>query len=570
MSVIGLKKADCKNCYRCLKVCPVKSITFENDRAEIMPYECIQCGHCLEACPQNAKKLHSDKTKVLELLAGDKKVFVSLAPSFHAGFDFEDEGQVVTALLKLGFAGVDETVTGAALVSKAYAEILAEHKMDNALTTCCPAINNLVERHYPELIKYLLPVITPMVADARYIKEKYGRQNCKVVFVGPCIAKIGEKDDPMYSGDVDAVLTFEEVNEWLASKGIVVKELEPTPFVGDANGIHRSYPITDGIVGSVNHFGGCGEYDALKISGVDECIDVLKAIKNGELHNAFIEINACKGGCVYGPVVGENKRKRFQATIAIEKYAKKEDAAPLPEIGFSMKKQYIDKKHKEEMPTEEQIREILRKTGKNTPEDERNCGFCGYPTCRDKAIAVFQNKAKLAMCLPYMSELSNSMSNVILEETPNIIVAVDSDLKIVEFNQAAQDAFGLTRPEALQKYIYEVMDSTSFEAVLETGENITDNKVSYPHLNIVTQQNITYVPEHGLVIGVFKDITADEQQQEHLYKLRGETMDMAQKVIDKQMMVAQEIASLLGETTAETKVTLTKLKDMIVYDEQGE
>ena len=235
-----------------------------------------------------------------------------------------------------------------------------------------------------------------------------------------------------------------------------------------------------------------------------------------------------------------------------------------------MKKQYIDKKHKEEMPTEEQIREILRKTGKNTPEDERNCGFCGYPTCRDKAIAVFQNKAKLAMCLPYMSELSNSMSNVILEETPNMIIAVDSELKIVEFNQAAQDAFGLTRPEALQKYIYEVMDSSAFEAVLETGENITDRKVSYQHLGIVTLQNITYVPEHNLVIGVFKDITSDEQQQEHMYKLRSDTMDMAQKVIDKQMMVAQEIASLLGETTAETKVTLTKLKDMIVYDEQGE
>ena len=151
-------------------------------------------------------------------------------------------------------------------------------------------------------------------------------------------------------------------------------------------------------------------------------------------------------------------------------------------------------------------------------------------------------------------------------EEPGDARPQDGDL----LGMPAQDAFGLTRPEALQKYIYEVMDSSAFEAVLETGENITDRKVSYQHLGIVTLQNITYVPEHNLVIGVFKDITSDEQQQEHMYKLRSDTMDMAQKVIDKQMMVAQEIASLLGETTAETKVTLTKLKDMIVYDEQGE
>lgn len=570
MSVIGLKKADCKNCYRCLKVCPVKSITFENDRAEIMPYECIQCGHCLEACPQNAKKLHSDKTAVLEMLAGDKPVYVSLAPSFHAGFDFSDEGQVVSGLLKLGFAGVDETVTGAAMVSREYAAILKEKTMDNAITTCCPTINNLIERHYPELVDQMLPVVTPMIAHARYLKEKYGRQDCRVVFVGPCIAKIGEKDDPMYSGDVDAVLTFEEVTAWFDSKGIVLKELEAAPFSGDKNGIHRAYPIPDGVAGSVRHFGGPHGYDELKVSGVKECIDVLQAIGNGELHGAFIEINACKGGCVYGPVVGENKRKRFRATIDITKYAGRDTAAEVPETAFSMRKQYINKKHNEELPTEQQIRDILKKIGKQSPEDERNCGFCGYNSCREKAIAVFQNKAKLNMCLPYMSELSNSMSNVVLQETPNCIIAVDGELKICEFNQAAENAFAITRADALKKYIYEIIDSSAFEAVLETGENITDKKVAYPNLGLVTLQNITFVAEHNIVIGVFKDITTDEQQQEHLFQLRSETMEMAQKVIDKQMMVAQEIASLLGETTAETKVTLTKLKDMIVYDEQGE
>ena len=239
---------------------------------------------------------------------------------------------------------------------------------------------------------------------------------------------------------------------------------------------------------------------------------------------------------------------------------------PELETSVSFRKKFIDNSAKPELPDEETIRSILRKIGKETPDQELNCGFCGYPSCREKAIAVYQNKAQLYMCLPYMSEMSQSMSNVILGKTPNIIIAVDSEMKILEFNAAAEEVFGVSRSNALKKYLYEFIDTSDFEFVVQSHDSISDKKVSYPEYHIITEQTITFVPGQDIVIGVFKDITAEQEQDEKMYQLKVDTIDMAQKVIDKQMVVAQEIASLLGETTAETKVTLTKLKDMIIYN----
>ena len=568
MSVISLKKSDCKNCYKCLKVCPVKSITFENDQAEIMPHECILCGKCLEACPQNAKTIHSEIDTVQQFIDSGAKVVVSLAPSFIGSFDYKEPGQVVTALKCLGFTEVRETAEGAALVTDAYNRFLESNPQGTLLTTCCPTVNNLVERYFPELIPHMFPVLTPMIAHGRLIKEQYG-SDAKVVFIGPCIAKKAEATDVMHDREIDAVLTFDEVNKWIESKGIDLKQLEPSSFGGNSAGINRMYPITDGVLASMRENGSLDGYNVMTIDGVEECIDLMKALKEQEMERTIIEINACEGGCINGPVVHGDKGKRFQANIDIKNYVK-ENGVKYPQIetAISMDKKFIDKTRKADIPSEVTIRSILSKIGKDSPEQERNCGFCGYPSCRDKAIAVYQKKAKLYMCLPYMSEMSQSLSNIILAETPNVIIAVDSEMKICELNIAAEKAFQTTRSKAIGHYLFEFIDSSYFELVLETHENIIDKKVEYPHYNLVTLQNITYVPAQKIVIGIFKDITQEEQKEEKMYQLRVDTVDMAQKVIDNQMRVAQQIASLLGETTAETKVTLTKLKDMIVYDDE--
>ena len=205
-------------------------------------------------------------------------------------------------------------------------------------------------------------------------------------------------------------------------------------------------------------------------------------------------------------------------------------------------------------------------TNKTRPEDELNCGACGYPTCRDKAIAVFQHKAEVSMCIPFMHEKAESMSNLVMETSPNIVLIVNQDMKIMEYSDVGERYFGKTRAEALEMYLYEFIDPSDFQWVFETHQNIHGKRVSYPEYHLSTLQNIVYIEKENAVLATFIDITKEEEQAREDYEKNLETIDLAQKVIHKQMMVAQEIAGLLGETTAETKTTLTKLCKSLLDD----
>ena len=566
MSVIGLKKANCKNCYKCLKVCPVKSIRVVNEQAQIIDDDCLLCGTCLASCPQNAKTLTSSLDQVKEMVAAGEKVAVSLAPSFLGSFSLEKPGQMAAALKKLGFCAVSETAQGAAYVTAQYHDLMVENKMKNIITTCCPSINRLIELYHPEVVGYMAPVVSPMIASARLIKQALGK-GVKVVFVGPCIAKIDEAADIRHDTDVDAVLTFEDIEQWFREEGIVPSQCEDASFLNANSKILRMYPVTSGILESLKARGDCDHYRMLTVDGIQECIDLFSSMAKGELDHCFVEVNACKGGCVNGPAKTRGEETRFRAALDVENYAREDaDAYPAVDEEIPMGKRFFDRSRHEKLPDEDTIRSILTKIGKESPEQELNCGACGYNSCREKAIAVYLNKAELTMCVPYMKERAESLSNYVLSETPNITIMVDDEMNIIEFNKAAEECFKISRREALEKGLFELIDSSDFQFVLETKQPITNKKVHYKEYGITTEQSIIYIDKQNIVMGIFKDITKEEREQENLYDLRVETMEMAQKVIDKQMVAAQQIASLLGETTAETKVTLTKLKNMIVFD----
>lgn len=566
MSVIGLKKANCKNCYKCLKVCPVKSIRVVNEQAQIIDDDCLLCGTCLANCPQNAKTLTSSLDQVKEMLASGEKVAVSLAPSFLGSFSLEKPGQMAAALKKLGFCAVSETAQGAAYVTAQYHDLMVENKMKNIITTCCPSINRLIELYHPEVVEYMAPVVSPMIASARLIKQALGK-GVKVVFVGPCIAKIDEAADIRHDTDVDTVLTFEDIEQWFREEGIVPGQCEDASFLNASSKILRMYPVTSGILESLKARGDCNNYRMITVDGIQECIALFSSMAKGELDHCFVEVNACKGGCVNGPAKTKGEETRFRAALDVENYAR-EDAGDYPAVDeeIPMGKRFFDRSRHEKLPDEDTIRSILAKIGKESPEQELNCGACGYNSCREKAIAVYLNKAELTMCVPYMKERAESLSNYVLSETPNITIMVDDEMNIIEFNKAAEECFKISRREALEKGLFELIDSSDFQFVLETKQPITNKKVHYKEYGITTEQSIIYIDKQNIVMGIFKDITKEEREQENLYDLRVETMEMAQKVIDKQMVAAQQIASLLGETTAETKVTLTKLKNMIVFD----
>ncbi len=563
MSTLTSQKANCKNCYLCLRVCPVKAIKFVNGQAEIMPEECVYCGSCVDACPQHAKQVERAADKVRALIR-EERVVASLAPSFIGGFDF-DPFLLVPALKALGFAEVRETSEGAAVVSDEMTRLALAGDRDIMLTTCCPAVTNLFEKHYPELVDKLAPVVTPMTAHARMLKEENPEN--KVVFIGPCVAKIEEAKDVRAAG-VDAVLTFKEVVEMIETAGIDLTSLQPAQPDGKGGGLSRMYPTTSGILENLKKRGDLG-YHLIHAEGMDECYQIVCAIREGSLSRCIVEMSSCTGSCLGGPQIARPISKRFKGRIDVIAHAENAPE-PVPDMPTKVDLHftYTDRKKRYDVPTEEQIREILLSIGKETKLDELNCTSCGYPTCRDKAIAVFQNKAEPTMCLPYLLESAQSMSNVVLDHTPNMILVADSDYKIIELNHAAQKFLGLTRSQGLTHYIYEFFDISDFEYVLSTGKNIIDKKVTLSDESTAVE-TLTYLPKQHSVMVILRDISAEEEKEKQLYKLRVDTMEMAQKVISRQMVAAQEIASLLGETTAETKSTLTKLKDMILSGDEG-
>lgn len=563
MAIIDFKATMCKDCYKCVRHCEVKAIMIKDGHAEIMPDKCVLCGTCMQVCPQSAKTLVSDLDLVKGYIAKGIPTVVSIAPSYMGLLTYDAPGQVNGALLRLGFLEARETAEGAAMVTEEYAGLLKGGDRDNVITTCCPGVNDLIEIYYPELVQYMAPVVSPMIAHGKMLKAEFG-SGIKVVFLGPCIAKKKESDDPRHDSSVDAVLNFGDIDHWLREEGIIISECEDVPFGHLNPKVNRLYPVTNGIVNSVLATEKQKDrYRKFYVHGCKNCIDLCESMVRGEISGCFIEMNMCSGGCIKGPAAAGEAISRFKVKLDMEEAVEKEpaDQGQVEEVleRLSFGKRFLDRSPKGPAPTPEEIQEILKKTGKSESEDELNCGACGYSTCREKAIAVFQKKAELNMCIPFMREKAESLANLVMETSPNIVLIVDKDLRIMEYSAVGEKYFGKTRQEALAMYLYELIDPVDFQWVYKTHQNIHGKKVTYSDYHVSTLQNIVYIEKEDAVLATFIDITKEETLASQEFEKKLETIDLAQKVIHKQMMVAQEIAGLLGETTAETKTTLTKL-----------
>lgn len=561
MPIIDFKAAMCKHCYKCVRDCEVKSIMIRDGHAYIMPNRCILCGQCLLSCPQSAKKVSGDLNRVKAFLKEGGPVILSLSSAYIGLFDYGTRGQVKSAFLKLGFHDVRDSAEAASLATEEYVKLLEKGEMKNIIATACPSIVSLIEIHYPELIDYLAPVMIPSGIHAGMLREEYG--DARIVFAGPCIAE----KEKMKTVSPDAVLTFEELKGWMEEEGVKIDECENAEFDERHLGANLRYPVSGGLLTSVEATKKKPDkYRKFYVSGVKDSLDVCDAMMTGEVEGCFIEMNACHGGCINGPATAATVSS-FKVKLDLEATLPRE-AADLSALKGKFGtvptgRTFTNRSRKEPIPTEEEIREILRKTGKNRPEQELNCGACGYPTCREKAIAVFRKKAELGMCIPYLYDRARSLSHLVMETSPNIIMVIDEDLKILECSAAIEKYFSLKRKEMRGRLLDEFIDSEDVKEVFRTHKNIHSKKVMYYDLKLVTLQNIAYISRGNLVIATLIDVTKEEQQAQQDYEKNKATIELAQNVIYKQMMVAQEIAGLLGETTAETKTTLTKLCSLI-------
>lgn len=573
MSFINFSKANCRNCYKCLRSCPVKAIKFKNEQAEIVEDRCIVCGHCLTVCPQNARKVESDVYKVKEALSSGKKVVASLAPSFIAYLDFIPEEKIIGVLKKLGFFAVEETAIGAEIVSELYRDYVNETNLDNLITTCCPSACNLIEKYFPSLVRYLIPVVSPMIAHGKVIKQFYG-EDCFVVFFSPCVAKKLEASESENS--VDAVITFDELKDWIEEEKIDYNTIDNCTFDRKASKRGKGFPISGGAAAGIKDILDKKNMDLINVSSTEQCIAVFKSIEQCEIKNVCVEVNVCEGSCVGGPNMVNDKtgfyarQQRVKQYINNKKEVSSENEFKLKDIkDIDFSKEFIDKSIVHVEVNEDEIIKIMHEMGKFEPEDELNCGVCGYNTCREKAQAVLEGMAETNMCLNHMRTKAERLTNVIFENSPNVIIMLDKDMNVIEFNPNAEEIFVIKAEKIKGKPISILIDDTDFIKVRDTKENIIGKKVSYPQYNAVFIVNIVYLEKQNVILTTMNNIMQEEKNKKELLKVKENTLDAAQEVIEKQMRVAQEIAGLLGETTAETKAILTKLKK-VVQGEDGE
>lgn len=558
---IRLEPSHCHNCLRCVRACPTNAMTYLRNQPTIVEEDCILCGRCYSVCPHDAKAVLSDLDRVKEWLNQNEEVIISAAPSFVAVWP--KFASLAHILEGRGFSAVWETAEGARLVTRAFKNLIDEGSMENIITTCCPAVNSLIEKQYGELTGFMAPVVSPMIAHGKLIRSEH--PNAKVVFLSPCIAKFREIRDERFAGIIDACIGMDELLQWISSDLRKGEEEYWRDFEGS---IARLYPTPGGILNCIDQSNRAYKY--IDVEGIDRIEKVLDAMKEGTLKGYFVEMSACIGSCIGGPLLSHFKHNEWLGQSVIRENVDmnaKIGGGPLP---FDMKAEWRPEDVWHPSHTEEEIQAQMIALGKTSPEKIHDCGACGYETCRLKAIAVLDGKADPRICLPEALERAESLSNVVIENTPNGIVVFDDDLNVREMNPAARKAFGLEMINPTGMPLLSILPDEDLEKLVRsTGRKTTYMRVYYDNYRKLFDHAIVHVESQKLYVIILMDRTVENEREQKLREMRERTMDVTSQVIDEQMRTVQEIASLLGETTAKSKVALTKLKRAMDEDENG-
>lgn len=547
IQVLDFSEANCKNCYKCVRTCKVKAIKVKNNQAKIEKDLCIECGECFLVCSQNARQIHSDLSKVKNFIKNSEKVIISLAPSYK-GY-FQNPEKLIGFFREIGVYRIEETGVAAGLISKKYEDYVKECEKNIYITSSCASANALIEKHFPQYLDLLIPVATPMLLHGKSLKEEH--PDSKVVFVGPCLSKKSEIFTKNYENSIDAVLTFDEILEDYGN----LSEYIDSKVDREASFVGKLFPKDGGINSNLK----IDDFKKISVQGVEECISFLNSLEKIKDSKLIIEINACKGSCLGGPAGEKTDTSYFERLINFE-----ENLGLNGDISnnSSCTREFFDKKSTMPPVNEARVKEVLASMEKYLPSDELNCAACGYNSCREKAMAVINGMSTIDMCIPFMRTKAERISNELFSNSPNGVFILDKELQITDLNQAAKEKFYCDE-NALGKKITAYINDSDFQEVLDTKTNIIKKREFYSAYNLIALKNIIYLKHQDALLVIITNITKEEKQKEEIISMKQNTLLLTQEVINKQMRVAQEIASLLGETTAETKVALTKLKNLV-------
>ncbi len=558
LNPIYTEKRECQDCYKCVRNCPVKAIKVEGGYASVIPELCILCGHCVEVCPNGAKRVRDDLPQARQLLATKPRVLVSLAPSFVSEFPDVRPGQLIRALKRLGFFGVSETALGAQQVSARAAALLQEQPDRVLFSSACPTVVRYLQKHRPASARFITGLLTPLLTHCKLLRQNFGADT-GIVFIGPCIAK--KIEAAQHPDLLDVALTFEDLGRWLEQEKISPGAMVETPedhFIPERSAEGAWYPVDGGMIAGMKSLctvNDCSFMAFSGISAIEKAIDGLGDLKpEGGL---FLELLACEGGCVNGPRTSRRNGTAVKR-CRILRYGQAADAAlprpPAMDIQADFSVAATPAVHY----PESQIRETLRQVGKFSPDDEQNCGGCGYDSCREFAIALINQKAERAMCVTYMRKLAHKKANALIQKMPSAVVIVNDALRIIESNAAFAALFAKnppltgTAPPSLEGVaLAEVMPFASlFHNTLKTGEDVLDRDLRFQ--STILHATIFSIEKHSVVGGIIQDITQPAVQ-------KAQVIRKAREVIQKQLATTQQIAYLLGENAAESEITLNSI-----------
>ena len=568
LSPVYSVNAQCRDCYKCVRRCPVKAIRVENDHAVVLPEACIYCGTCVGTCPNRAKVVRDDLQTVRNLVSARKDVVLSLAPSFASEFAGVEPAQLMTALKRLGFAHVRETAVGANIVSRRVAELMAKRTHSLQISSACPVVVNLIQRYYPRFTAYLSPVDSPIIAHCKALREEF--PDSPIVFAGPCVGKKYESDQQQSL--LHTALTFEELRRWMMMAGVDDPASLPPDPAYRLPGDGAYYPVEGGMLRSVERnfhaLAPEGELQTMVLTGVRTLQTMLESLDPKTLEQPlFIEALACPGGCVCGP----KTRVRCAAggMLDVLRHAKKtlpDDPEKTPDIG----------RHYRPLPAvrqefpEEAISATLHALGKFNPEDELNCAGCGYDSCRALACAILAGNAEPQMCVSRMRQIALKQSSAIDRALPYGLVVADKQLRIIECNERFATLLGSAaklaydaRPGLRDADLARLIPHPQlFHKVLETGEEIIRQTVEIE--DRLFSLTIFNVDVHEVVGALILDVTETERKRRAL-------IEKSRTVVVNTAKTVQEIAFMLGRNAAESELILDSAVEMFApLDKDGE
>lgn len=555
-SIVFTNRARCRDCYRCIRVCPVEAIGIRDGQAFVEPQRCIACGTCIRECPQKAKTYRNDAAAVMDMLSR-APVAATVAPSFAAVFEPWQVRRIPSALRRLGFCYVAETAVGAAWVAQATAEYARQRPDQRAIASACPAVVQYILRYQAQFAPMLAPIVSPMLAHGRALKKTLGA-NVKVVFIGPCVAKKAEaQTDP--DGAIDAVLTFEELTQWFDSAGIRLADLEESEFDQRAPAAARWYALEGGGLKTAGLKTDIADTQTVAVSGIEALGDMLAGLPRAS-GGGLIEPLFCRQGCVNGPAMPCGL-SAFERKCRLLEYAKTAPAETLIASPPALACAFAPAELPLPTFTEEQIRHILQKTGKELPEDQLNCGACGYSTCRQQAIAVLRQMAEPEMCVSHMRRLAESRTDRIMETSPNGIVILDDQLNIVRMNSSFKRLF-MCADSVCGKPISYLMDPEPFDRVASQKTELVEATITHSRYGLVCRQIIYALRPERQIVGLFVDLTRATQNKRQYDLLKSQTIQQAQALLTHQVEMAGKIAEFLGQSAAASEKLLVQLMQM--------